>query len=280
MKSKLVSAQAKIKRGGTGEYWIVQLTTPEGNPLPRYLCFDPKIKEYKAGDIVEYDGVEKGGTWFLNFPREGGAKGYSKAAYAPRTDPKTQALLSLHTMTMAYAKDVVTKLIEVKLGMILDANQPHLEAGQMILELAGILRVEIANAPEIAAALELKAGSAPKEPVEDLTGLRKEFEKATADFIFNMKSMGYVLPDDALPVMLKRLSVAKGSDGVLIPGEDKIALMSDTQAKAAYEHFIRFNMTECEGDPKSCKFFQTRSMAGVECKLVVNCLYKNHPNQE
>ena len=286
-KGKLVNIVTKVRQSGDGsEYWIVHLTDPDsGDALPQHLCFDKKIKDQPPNAVIEFDSVEKAGTWFFNFPGayKGGAKRTSYGA-GVKSDVQIRGslLLQMHTMPMSYAKDIVVACINkaAEQGEVGVVEGGGYSPEKHIIEVYKLLRAEIMKDGVLLGVLGVGGSGEVKEPVKTAEGhaLRKALDEETKAYIGGLSAMGYVLPEDALKVMLSRFSGSKDAGGKFRNGPQGVADMNDAQVKNAWDRFKLFSLQECEGDPNTCKYCKKGEDGETFCEWVLNCLYVKNAN--
>ena len=101
MKIKIEGMEEKKKTDGN-PFWLIK------NGSKTLFCFDKKIAEYKVGDEVEGEIIEKEGTdftgspvirYYLQFPQEKRA---------------TTRVISVNAMLLSYAKDLIITINQGK----------------------------------------------------------------------------------------------------------------------------------------------------------------------
>jgi len=275
VKAKIVKIVTKVRTSGDGsEYWIVHLAKPDGVAMPQHLCFDKQIKDKNVGDVVEFNSVEKNGTWFFNFPKTGGGGRQSYGAGAKSDlQVKGQLLLSMMTMTMSYAKDIV--VAEINQGITTVGNPED-----RVVVISDILKGKIKADPDFAGLMGLKGSGEEeaKEQTEDGSELRKALNDETKAYIDSLSLHGYELPADALEAMLKRFSGRRDAKGFK-EGPGLVSEMTDAQVKDTWDRFKAFEFQECKGEPKACDKYSVGENGEPLCSWAVNCLYAKNTIQ-
>lgn len=102
MKIKIEGMEEKKKTDGN-PFWLIR----NGNKT--LFCFDKKIAEYKVGDEVEGEIIEKEGTDFTGSPVIRYYLILSKKSVA-----NTSEIVSVNAMLLSYAKDLVITINQGK----------------------------------------------------------------------------------------------------------------------------------------------------------------------
>ena len=271
---KVVSVTTKVKRDGSGEYYLV-VTEVGGTVLPQHMCFDKKVAGMKAGESLTFTSNEKEGRWFMNFPKDGERKVYGAGQSGGKRDDayaKINGILQTHTMTMSYAKDIVVALINN--GILTEGGNPLAK----MLEFSRALHAEITSGVALQAALGIKGVPAQgaRGEVSAEGSARSNFTKDVRGFITGLAALGWVLPDNAEPMLFSRLSQGKDKDNRPIPGKPRVSDMTDADVQVAYERFKLFQHMKCPGDPRGCKYYKPFAGQKTEGTLDHFCSWTTH----
>lgn len=259
MKGKIVSIQKKQKTSGEGSFYAVSVLGDDAT-TKNYLCFDAKMEEKKAGDVIEFTFTDKNGTLFLNFPKE--SKGYGGGGKSD-LQVKINALLQSHTMPMSYAKDLSCSLVSA--GVLTIPG----EALDFTLHVYERLRAKITEDRRF---MELAFGSgaqATPPPKTAQASAKDDFTIALQSFFNELVQQGKVVPVGMQEEICLFLSKAKTETGGLTGGKERISDMTEDEAKRAYDRFMMFRARECKKAPDDCEYYKT----GGACKWIVKCPY-------
>jgi len=104
MKIKIEGMEEKKKTDGN-PFWLIK------NGGKTLFCFDKKIAEYKVGDEIEGDIIEKEGTDFTGSPV---IRYYLILSKEKKSFANISKVVSVNAMLLSYAKDLIITINQGK----------------------------------------------------------------------------------------------------------------------------------------------------------------------